>query len=94
MITRNDEALVCLAEEAGELTQAAMKIVRFGPSKDALAQLEQEAGDVICLIEWLLHEGYFSEGQLEINKYNKRRKLMEFSNLYNERGEPNVSNRN
>ena len=75
MITRNEEALVCLAEEAGELTQAAMKIVRFGPDKENIARLEQEAGDVLCVIEWLTKEGYFSDGQLEINKHNKRRKL-------------------
>jgi NTP pyrophosphatase (non-canonical NTP hydrolase) len=91
MITRTDEAMICLAEEAGELTQAAMKIVRFGNSETARMRLEEEAGDVLCLIDWLVQEGVFTKGQLEINKHNKRIKLTKYSNLYNERGDANVS---
>ena len=57
MITKQDEALVCLAEECGELIKECMKIVRFGESPEAIARLEQEAGDVLCLMGWLKNSG-------------------------------------
>lgn len=87
VMTVNDEALICLAEECGEVTQCATKLLRFGFTPNNLEHLEKELGDILCLIDWLKQKGYVSDGQLEIYKHNKRRKLMEFSNLYDERGE-------
>lgn len=92
-MTQTDEAMVCLAEECGELAQAAMKIVRFGESAEARTRLEQEIGDVLCLIKWMTDTNLVHEKGLEIALHNKRRKLMQYSNLYDERGEPNMERR-
>lgn len=92
-MTQTDEALVVLAEECGELTQAAMKIVRFGESKTARENLTQEVGDVMCLIQWMIDTNMIYEQDIEIAQHDKRRKLMKYSNLYDERGEPNMQPR-
>ena len=94
MLTQTDEALVVLAEECGELTQAAMKIIRFGESNTARENLTQEVGDVMCLIQWMVDTNLISKESIEIAQHNKRRKLMKYSNLYDDRGEPNMERRN
>lgn len=82
MITKQDEALVCLAEECGELIKECMKIVRFGESPEAIARLEQEAGDVLCLMGWLQNSGMINMNNIEQASVQKEKKLHIYSNLY------------
>ena len=56
-MNRKEEVLVILAEECGELTQAAIKVLRFGadgcpPNSEETnkTQLEKEMGDVLAMM--------------------------------------------
>ena len=82
MITKQDEALVCLAEECGELIKECMKIVRFGESPEAITRLEQEAGDVLCLLGYLQNSGLIDMDNIEEAITQKEKKLQIYSNLY------------
>jgi NTP pyrophosphatase (non-canonical NTP hydrolase) len=82
MITKQDEALICLAEECGELIKECMKIIRFGDSSEAIARLEQEAGDVLCLMGWLQKNGVIDFDKVEQASIQKEKKLHIYSNLY------------
>jgi len=69
------ERLALLAEEAGELVQAVMKIVRHGYASEHpdsgirnIEQLEDEIGDVLASIEILAHAG-------DINKHNLEKRM-------------------
>lgn len=60
-----DELLEILAEECGELVQEKSKIFRFGIKKEShhvqskthLECLEQEIGDLLCIVELLVDSG-------------------------------------
>lgn len=82
MITKDDEALICLAEECGELIKECMKIIRFGPNPEAIARLEQEAGDVLCLMGYLKNSGLIDFDNIEQASIQKEKKLHIYSNLY------------
>jgi NTP pyrophosphatase (non-canonical NTP hydrolase) len=82
MLDNMDEALVILAEECGELTQAAMKIIRFGASDREIERLEQEAGDVMCLLEYLHSYDMISWTNIDDASERKREKLKIYSDLY------------
>lgn len=64
-------ALIHLAEECGELTQAAIKAVRFGKTARNKEDLIVEAGDVLALIEILVAAGVLDTKQLSARKRMK-----------------------
>lgn len=72
------------SEEASELIQVCMKILRVGefpPDANWSRQLTQEVGDLMCMLE-LLHEyDVISWTDVEIASAKKREKLKTWSDL-------------
>ena len=82
-LSKEKEALVVLAEECGELTQACMKILRQGiPSKESYKDLAEEVGDVQCLINKLVDLSLVTQEDISLRVVAKREKLKKWSSLY------------
>jgi NTP pyrophosphatase (non-canonical NTP hydrolase) len=83
------EILNITLEECAEVTQAISKIFRFGfdsrypslESKDNKAHLEEEIGDLLCMIKILEEKGIIDENVVAAAMYNKREKLAKWSNI-------------
>ena len=72
--------LVCLTEEAAEISQAVCKIQRFGPdnsetstTKTNIEQLTTEVNDLVAILELLSEEGVilpnlYCKEQVELKK--------------------------
>ena len=82
-LSREDELLIVLAEECGEATQVASKIIRFGNSERNTENLTQELGDLQCMINMAVHYGLINEYDLRIATENKRIKLQRYSTHLN-----------
>lgn len=80
---KREEMLVITMEECGELIQACSKMLRFGEDHD-YTQLQEEIGDVMCMIEILRDGGLVSEEQIQERIQVKKEKLMKWSMLYTE----------
>jgi NTP pyrophosphatase (non-canonical NTP hydrolase) len=78
------ELMAITAEECGELTQACMKIVRWGINKKKTAGLIEEAGDVALMLDLLVDHGYVTKEEIDARKEVKRLKLKRYSNLIKE----------
>ena len=73
--------LVITMEECGELIQACSKMIRFDEPCDT-KQLQEEIGDVMCMIEILRDGGLVSDKQIADRIKVKKEKLMKWSLLY------------
>jgi len=89
MTPQVEEALGILQEECAEVIQEVSKIRRFGLDtthyKTGLlhkTMLEIEVGDVLSLVDILIEQGILTLEGLEIAKKNKKLKLKEWSNIY------------
>ena len=80
---KREEMLVITMEECGELIQACSKMLRFGEDQD-YTQLQEEIGDVMCMIEILKDGGLVSDEQIQERIKVKKEKLMKWSLLYTE----------
>lgn len=72
------------AEECAELTQVCMKIVRFGMNNDYKPKrpwLIEEAGDVLCMLNFMVENDLVTWEELEERADYKRNKLMKWSKL-------------
>ena len=72
------------AEECAELTQVCMKIVRFGMNNDYKPKrpwLIEEAGDVLCMLNFMVENDLVTWEELEERAEYKRNKLMNWSKL-------------
>jgi len=78
---KKEEMLVITMEECGELIQACSKMLRFGEDQD-YTQLQEEIGDVMCMIEILRDGGLVSDKQIADRIKVKKEKLMKWSLLY------------
>ena len=78
---KKEEMLVITMEECGELVQACSKMLRFGEDQD-YTQLQEEIGDVMCMIEILRDGGLVSDKQIADRIKVKKEKLMKWSLLY------------
>ena len=83
------EALDLLQEECAEVIVEVSKCRRFGLGsthyKTGLlhsAMLEQEIGDVLTLVDYLLDKGVVTQAGLDLAKHNKQIKLMKWSSIY------------
>ena len=83
---KRKEALVLTMEECGELVQACSKVIRTMDNKEPdekwTKNLQQEIGDVACMIEILLMAGYVTRDQIEERKKVKKRKLSKWSTIF------------
>ena len=88
MNEKQREILVITQEECAEVIQEISKIFRFGidqPHKDGMMhkeKLEQEVGDVLCMINLLTAHGLIRPQAVEQAVENKSRKLRQWSKIY------------
>jgi NTP pyrophosphatase (non-canonical NTP hydrolase) len=80
---KREEMLVITMEECGELIQACSKMIRFDEPNDT-KQLQEEIGDVMCMIEILKDGGLVTDEQIQRRIKVKKEKLMKWSLLYTE----------
>lgn len=80
---KREEMLVITMEECGELIQACSKMIRFNEPCDT-KQLQEEIGDVMCMIEILRDGGLVSDKQIADRIKVKKEKLMKWSLLFSE----------
>lgn len=80
-MNKREEMLVITMEECGELIQACSKMLRFNEEQD-YTQLQDEIGDVMCMIEILRDGGLVSDKQIADRIKVKKEKLMKWSLLY------------
>lgn len=75
------EALVITQEECAEVIQVISKIFRFGLDEND-HRLEDEIGDLLCMIELLVNLGVVKSNKLDLAKRVKAEKLKKWSKLY------------
>ena len=85
-MNKRQEMLVITMEECAEPSQACSKLIRFEDdrSEQDVANLQDEIGDVMCMIDIMKHSGLVSEEQIEERKKVKKEKLMKWSLLFSE----------
>ena len=89
MDTKYKELFCILQEECAEVTQAVSKIFRFGidnqvpdSNKTNRERLEDEIGDLQCMINLLSEFGIVNETNIKLAQDRKRKKLHEWSNIF------------
>lgn len=82
--SKDNEALVITMEECGELIQACSKVIRSSAKKKYLTNLQDEAGDVFCLLHVLISRGLINEAELHDRKQQKIGKLKKWSKLFSD----------
>lgn len=75
------QLFVITMEECGELIQACSKVLRRGADEKSLKDLQDEAGDVLCMLELLQKWDFVSWQELEDRVQYKKEKLKTWSNL-------------
>jgi NTP pyrophosphatase (non-canonical NTP hydrolase) len=75
------ETLVITQEECAEVIQVISKIFRFGLDEND-HRLEDEIGDVLCMIDLLIVQGVINPHKLELAKRLKAEKLKKWSSIY------------
>jgi NTP pyrophosphatase (non-canonical NTP hydrolase) len=82
------EVLLIAQEECAEVTQAISKIFRFGlletyNGKTNQERLEEEVGDLICMIELMQDTGVIDPEFVRAAGMKKRSKLTQWSSIFN-----------
>jgi NTP pyrophosphatase (non-canonical NTP hydrolase) len=87
-MTEQEEILCILQEECAEVSQVVCKIRRFGideinyhSNKSQQETLEDEIGDLLCLIDIAIERKMLNLDRLYQAKQNKREKLKTWSNI-------------
>ena len=85
-MNKKQELLTITMEECGELIQACSKLIRFEEDSCPydLSNLQDEIGDLICMIELIKQEGLVNEEKIRERMEVKKEKLKKWSNLFNE----------
>ena len=84
-MSNRDEVLICTMEECGELIQACSKVIRTdGATEKYLKNLQDEVGDVMCMVEILHMAGLLDEDKLMRRMKAKKRKLQKWSNIFDD----------
>ena len=86
------EILLITQEECAEVTQAISKVFRFGfdsihKGQTNRERLEEEVGDLMCMIDLLIDNGVVSESAVMAAKNEKLEKLLCWSNIFSEKEE-------
>ena len=81
---KREEMLVITAEECGELIQACSKVIRSNSETKYLKNLQDEVGDVVCMIKLLIASNLVTEEQIDDRVKEKKQKLKKWSSLFNE----------
>jgi NTP pyrophosphatase (non-canonical NTP hydrolase) len=85
----NREILLITQEECAEVSQAISKVFRFGMEDSYKGEtnrehLEEELGDLLCMIDLLITNGVVSESAVMTAKNEKLNKLMTWSGIFKE----------
>jgi NTP pyrophosphatase (non-canonical NTP hydrolase) len=80
------EVMLILQEECAEVTQAISKVFRFGiegihNGVTNREHLEEEVGDLMCMIDLLIDAGIVSEAAVMSAKAEKMNKLAQWSGI-------------
>jgi NTP pyrophosphatase (non-canonical NTP hydrolase) len=90
MQNNQKEILLITQEECAEVTQAISKIFRFGMDGEYNGvsnreRLEDELGDLQCMINLLMSEVMINQGKLLEAHGRKLEKLKKWSNIFKEK---------
>ena len=85
----DSEVLLIAQEECAEVIQAISKVFRFGMDAEHKGQtnrehLEEEIGDLMCMIDLLIDQGIVSESAVMTAKNEKLNKLLTWSGIFKE----------
>lgn len=85
------EILLITQEECAEVSQAISKVFRFGfedchpvTKINNREHLEEELGDLMCMIDLLIDSGVVSESAVMTAKHEKMMKLEKWSKIFSE----------
>ena len=89
MNKQHSELLNITLEEAAEVVQAISKVFRFGwnschpdtPGHTNKMHLEEEVGDLLCMIDLLQDRGLLDQDSVAAAFYNKKEKLSKWSSI-------------
>jgi len=86
MNSRSKEIMSILQEECAEVIQAISKVNRFGidevfENRSNRERLEEEIGDVMCLMGLLIDDGIVDEKRIESAARNKLDRLKRWSTI-------------
>ena len=89
MNDKEKEILLITQEECAEVSQAISKVFRFGMDDEYKGitnreHLEEEIGDLMCMIDLLIENGVISESAVMAAKNEKMNKLMTWSGIFKE----------
>lgn len=85
----DSEIMLITQEECAEVSQAISKVFRFGMDDEYKGitnreHLEEEIGDLMCMIDLLIENGVISESAVMAAKNEKMNKLMTWSGIFKE----------
>jgi NTP pyrophosphatase (non-canonical NTP hydrolase) len=87
-MNKQEQILIITAEEAAEVIQEISKIFRFGIDEmhksgiSHRAKLEEEVGDLLCMIDLLKTHGLVRPEKISEAVTNKQIKLKQWSKIY------------
>lgn len=76
-----NELMVVLMEECAEVQQTAAKIARFGLTEEKLESLQNELGDLQCMVELIKEAHLITQAGIDAGAAKKREKLKVYSSL-------------
>ena len=88
---KTEELMVITMEECGELVQACSKAIRRGEmfkNSDSEVTFKEECGDVFCMLELLVENGFVTWQEIANRSEVKRNKLKKWSKLIDDDAEP------
>jgi len=83
-MNKTEELMVITMEECGELVQACSKAIRRGEmfkNSDSEVTFKEECGDVFCMLELLVENGFVTWQEIANRSEVKRNKLKKWSKL-------------
>lgn len=75
---------ICFMEVCGKLIQTTSKFWRFGDITDNTihSEMEQQIGDVLCMIEIMIAAGKLDHNRIDIAKKQKNKQLQKYSTIF------------
>ena len=83
-MNKTEELMIITMEECGELVQACSKAIRRGEmfkNSDSEVTFKEECGDVFCMLELLVENGFVTWQEIANRSEVKREKLKKWSKL-------------
>ena len=90
-MNKTEELMVITMEECGELVQACSKAIRRGEmfkNSDSEVKFKEECGDVFCMLELLVENGFVTWQEIANRSEVKRNKLKKWSKLIDDETHP------